>query len=480
MPYRFEYSGSIFDEFIPNYSNSSPDSSGFEASKIKRDKFELDKDGFIKSGFYKGCKPIDEKISSGDFVAFVGYKSCGVCFQNRRGSILFMDLELDDIITRHCSEAVKIIPSKDILNNFIENLNKIIENRDGYLYNSYMEYIEDFLKTNKYLKDNILPRLSLPVCSVCGEKHLRTFVYDNKNYCRDCFNELFTYCSRCNQMFPRDVGDECTDGGILCPRCAKRDFVLPYHHYYPQVKFFGNNKNNTVPFMGVEIEVDEGGQSDSSVREVVKIMNKDNNIFMYCSRDGSLENGFEMITQPATIEYHYSIKDLYKSTFDRLLELEYLSHDTSTCGLHVHFNRSFYADNESVYINNLLYLVDKFWDDIVKFSRRNNRRLDRYAKKVPYSEAKDYIRCSNKLRNHSDHYYSINISNLNTIEFRMFKGTLNIDTFFATLQFVYNCILCAKQKTLEEIELMKFEDLITGRVCKKYWNRRKGITNTEE
>jgi hypothetical protein len=62
----------------------------------------------------------------------------------------------------------------------------------------------------------------------------------------------------------------------------------------------------------------------------------------------------------------------------------------------------------------------------------------------------------------------------------MFRGTLNINTFIATLQFVNNCIIAAKIHTAEEIQSMTFDELITGRICKSYWKTRKDRTSTEE
>lgn len=442
--------------------------------------FNIDENNVIQDGFYKGCKIILGRYPKvGDFVAINGMEYTGFVVKSRPSTCIVIDLDDDNIMELLNLETPVVIPSEEYMNILLSSLNEYVNPiRNRYV--CYLEYLEDVIKSIDSLKDSILPKLNIPVCSKCGKKSFRPFVYEGKCYCSQCFDEVFTYCSRCNEMVLRDSIEVCTDGNYLCPKCSKREFILPYHHYYPEVKFFGNNKKNTVPFMGIELEVDEGGYKDSSVREVVRIMNKDNNIFMYCSRDGSLEEGFEMITQPATLEYHYSIRDLYKSVFDRLLELEYLSHDTGTCGLHIHFNRNFYEGNEEKYISNLLYLVDKFWDEMVVFSRRNSRRLNRFAKKVDFDSIGGYIVDSNRKNRHSDHYYSINISNENTIEFRMFKGTLNIDTFFATLQFVYNCILCSKEKTVEEISKMSFEELITGRLCKKYWNRRKVLKNTEE
>lgn len=165
--------------------------------------------------------------------------------------------------------------------------------------------------------------------------------------------------------------------------------------------------------------------------------------------------------------------------FDTLIKDGYVSHDSTTCGLHVHFNRNFYADDEELYITRLLYIIDKFWDDVVRISRRNQRRMERYTRKIDMT-ANDYIRRTNKSGDHDYHYYAVNLINQNTIEFRMFRGTLKIETFMATLQFVNNCIIAAKTKSAEEIQHMEFEELITGRTLTSYWKKRKGLSDTEE
>jgi hypothetical protein len=60
-------------------------------------------------------------------------------------------------------------------------------------------------------------------------------------------------------------------------------------------------------FLGAEIEVDNGDDRYYCAETVVSTMND----FLYCESDGSLDDGFEMITQPATLNYHKSIYDNY-------------------------------------------------------------------------------------------------------------------------------------------------------------------------
>lgn len=299
----------------------------------------------------------------------------------------------------------------------------------------------------------------------------------------DCFNNIFATCDHCGDTVKKEDAEFVKrdsvrgNNSFLCKKCVKRDFVLPYHYNYPDVKFFGDSKNNSVPYLGIELEVDEGGESDSNVRKIFRYT-KNEDLFFYCSHDGSIHDGFEIITQPATLEYHLQYD--YNNLFRILRRMGYLSHDTSTCGLHIHFNKSFFGDNEKRYTTRLIYIINRFWEEIQTFSRRNERAMKRYSKKIELHEVRNFYKDKNNNSSHENHYYAINISNEATIEFRMFKGTLNLDTFINTLQFVHNCIMCARNSDIKEIENMSFKDLLTTDSMINYFNRRNGIEGTEE
>lgn len=283
-------------------------------------------------------------------------------------------------------------------------------------------------------------------------------------------------CERCgvsSVVNPADISKIYPEDLNLCECCRKREYVAPYHRYRPHLEFFGAENNEDGLFFGVEVEVDSGGESDSNARSVMRIMN-DEKMFITCSHDGSLRDGFEIVTQPATLEYHKSIMDKYKSAFKHLVSLGYRSHDTSTAGIHVHFSRSFYEDNEEDNIAKLLYLVEKFWDDIVVFSRRDYRTLERYAKKTNTSsvdDALDFIDAWNKNDDHDGHYYAVNISNPDTIELRFYRGTLNGLTFEAILEFTDSLVRTAKELSVNELQALTFDEMLTP-LCKKYYDSR--------
>ena len=58
-------------------------------------------------------------------------------------------------------------------------------------------------------------------------------------------------------------------------------------------------------------------------------------------------------------------------------------------------------------------------------------------------------------------YVAVNIENYNTIEFRLFRGTLRYKTFIATLQLVDEICYCAINMTDKEIEDMSWLDFVS-------------------
>lgn len=244
--------------------------------------------------------------------------------------------------------------------------------------------------------------------------------------------------------------------------------IESYHYHHDDEPLFFGEYNGKSPYLGVELEVDrkdcmEHFAEEKCCREVISKFPEG---FLYMEEDGSLEYGFENITSPATFEYHVSLAENYREAFNTLVKNKYISHNTKTCGLHVHFNRDFYEENEELYLTRLLYLVEKFWDNMVIFSRRNIRRIQSWAKK--YECSPEEVINDMKHKN-LDRYYAVNLTNDNTIELRMFRGTLNIETFMATLEFCNTIILVAKEKTVEDIQRMNWEDLLKTEVTKKYW-----------
>lgn len=257
-----------------------------------------------------------------------------------------------------------------------------------------------------------------------------------------------------------------------------KPIIYRYHSINrPSVYFNGGEDDGCNLFLGIELEFDTrskyAGLRDNKL-DLIRGSNIifDNSSFVYYMNDGSLYNGLEMITQPATYEYHSSIIDKYKELFDMISGHGFKSQSYQSCGLHIHFNRSYFNDgNEDLYTVNLLYLVEKFWRDLVLFSRRDYPRLQRWADK--YKDKPDEVVKRYKERHlyGTSRYRAVNLCNRDTIEFRIYRGTLDISDFMATLELTKNLIIAAKTKTVQELQDMKFSELITSRNLLRYNNK---------
>lgn len=430
-----------------------------------------------KESIAYGCIVPNRPVIEGDFVAIKDnvrqYNDAVVVLEVAKSYLVIYRFANNDIKTVRPQPFFPYVPNDEVKN-------KTIGYANDYILSDSNEALQNAMDCLKNTYPDVVNSISIPTCSCCGKRIVRPRFFHDKVYCRECYNSLFINCSRCGESELRENAVETREGNYLCKECGKYHYITAYHRYYPKVNFFGNNHKDTVPYLGFELEVDEGGESDTNCTKFMKDINKPDKLFAYCSHDGSLNDGFEIITHPATMEYHNSIKDVYAKAFANLKKNGYMSHDTTTCGFHVHFNRSYYGADEQKCIRKLLFMTEKFWNELVLFARRPEQRMERYAKKIEPMEITEYMRRANKSGSHEWHYYSVNLSNNDTIEFRMFRGSLNVNTVLATLQLVNNMVIASKEKTPEEIGNMKFEDLLTTRIQKAYWKRHSALPDTEE
>lgn len=102
----------------------------------------------------------------------------------------------------------------------------------------------------------------------------------------------------------------------------------------------------------------------------------------------------------------------------------------------------------------ILAIVDNLWDALVIFSRRKESQLHRWANKpdAGITAHDNAATGKDKADKHKGkgRYQAINLSNRNTIEFRLFRGSLVLQTIRATLQCVDLICEYATDHTLAE------------------------------
>ena len=304
------------------------------------------------------------------------------------------------------------------------------------------------------------------LCSHCGE---RIWSVDNQGtlsmpLCQECYDEHYTSCVECGRIIHReDAYYQDGEDEPFCYRCYEsnrgHDYIEDYY-YKPEPIFYGSGKR----FFGVELEVDCGGECDDNASAVMHIGNGNGLEHIYCKHDGSLSEGFEIVTHPMTLDYHLNEMP-WRGVLTRLKTLSYLSHQAGTCGLHIHVNRTSlgetFEDQEET-IARILFFFEKHWEELLKFSRRTNHQLERWAARYGYKDKPKEILNHAKCGGNNGRYSCVNLENCSTIEFRMFRGTLKLNTIIATLQLVNRICDVAFYMTDEEIKSMSWTTFVSG------------------
>ena len=272
--------------------------------------------------------------------------------------------------------------------------------------------------------------------------------------CADCgysydSSQTGTYCEQCDESLCGE--DDCAERHV--DRCPYRDTDgIHNYSYVPQVfNFLGHGPR----YMGVELEIDGAGENGEHAREILNFSDEEQ--LFYIKSDGSLESGLEIVTHPATLAYHMDAMPWEEIT-NTARALGYRSHQAGTCGLHVHVSRAALGRTfkaQELTISRLLILIWRHWAELWKFSRR---RSDNWCRQQ-YHEDK-VSRYGLDDAKQQGRYTALNLTNQHTVEFRLFRGTLNMTTLRATLQLVDVLLDVAKTRSIAWIARSSWLDII--------------------
>ena len=305
-------------------------------------------------------------------------------------------------------------------------------------------------------------------CRCCGQTiHPRDNAgTEDLPLCLTCLEDRYTACARCGALIPNHQacylpsGDD--EDEPYCPDCYLTVAgQKPIHDYYyrPSPCFWGDG-----PFyFGVELEIDEAGEDSDNARRLLAIANQ-GQPRLYCKHDGSLDDGFEIVTHPMSLDYH-----LHQMPWAPLcraaVEMGYRSHQSGSCGLHIHVSRNAFGQTEQdqdAAIARVLYFFEKNWVELLKFSRRTQRQMDRWAARYGYRDQPMEILEHAKKGVHAGRYTCVNLTNPDTVEFRIFRGTLKTNTIFAALQLVDRVCDAACFLSDEELKALSWTSFAAG------------------
>ena len=322
-----------------------------------------------------------------------------------------------------------------------EDTKEVIRKEDAY-------YNEE----DKYYKTKPVEKL----CPCCGHN----FIEEGHTYMKNTVN--ITICNNCNQELDERLEyEEQHCNGIV-------GIISSYHKHNTKQHMYGLLKDQSdtdFKGFGFELEVDKSivnGQYKSLYNNIVAHAIIDNTGLekdeVYFETDGSLDNGFEIISQPHTIDAFYEKTECWKKMLDILSDATFKSHNAYTCGLHIHVSKTWFGSTErqqNFNIGKIYKFFDTYWTDLYKASRRDTDST------YYCSKNRTNIKCREENRRHKaeshawqaqakydhdtrhdgdSHHRALNNSNYSTFEIRLGRGTLNKASFFAWIDLVLTIV----------------------------------------
>ncbi len=283
-------------------------------------------------------------------------------------------------------------------------------------------------------------------CDNCDESFLGSWniTMSGEHICNSCREAHYVTCTGCGGLVSED--DYLVDawGEIFCEDCyvdpeSESDTTSQAiwdYGYKPSPRFHGSGEK----FIGFELEVStvhhEHGPLDlpSIAGELQEEMIVDGSPLVYCKEDCSLMYGFEIVSHPMTYEWMKDNADVFEPLWKIPWETELRSGNTHCCGFHVHVSRKALPPNTLYPMLRFLFNHKNNVQTIAQ--RRNNTWAVWETARDSIMDDLDDVLREKAYRKCWGGRTAINTSNSDTIEFRIFKGTLREDRFWKNIEFV--------------------------------------------
>jgi len=221
-------------------------------------------------------------------------------------------------------------------------------------------------------------------------------------------------CSSCGN---ESVTELMIDG--VCHHCLDATFKI--HNYSTRVesmlKFKATRVRPNTVYLGCELEYETNNRNRAQLA-VGKLMHG----HALMKSDGSIRNGFEIVTCPATLDIHL---DIFKKFYDNIppdLKTE------KNVGMHVHISRKPLSQLTLGKMTEFLNRLDN-----KQFIHHIAGRIDNQYARISGDRTVTYAW---RNKNGGDRYNALNLNNSNTVEVRLFATPMNYKEFAMRLQFV--------------------------------------------
>ena len=420
----------------------------------------------------KLCTICGTEIPEGEDFIVDGQVFCHDCFNDA-----FVECNCcGEIVPR--DEVTQVASGEHVCSDCLETEYTMCECCDEYVPNDEIIVVNRGTRNEKYVCESCVEYHDDTYfrCSDCGDYYTTRYLAmnDGDTYICDGCSDYWYVCSDCGAVIHVDDSyrlddDDCE---VYCESCYSRASRRHGIHDYgfKPLPIFGttDSRDGRTSYdgddltFGVELECDKGDYPYDAAREIAALTDR-----VYCKHDGSLDNGYEVVTHPGTLAWHMNVFP-WRDICDISKAHGFLSHDARTCGLHIHIGRGQLggcATDRTHTIANMLVLMNTLWPEFMQFSRRNgddhwchrNTGLDRLR---PGMTEDDAARSMYIASREQGRYVAVNVQNNGTVELRFNRGTLKLSTIFASLQLASNYTLFAKEHSMNECLEAKWDDIV--------------------
>ena len=224
------------------------------------------------------------------------------------------------------------------------------------------------------------------------------------------------------------------------------------YSYRPAMKFHKlSNENENAPFFGIELEVERKNSNGLKHKYMAGMIEHEH---WYFKTDGSLTDGFEIVTHPMTFNYIQQSEKEFTNSLKLLVENGYNSYDANTCGMHIHISK---ANFTTWHLYRFLKFFVENKEFIIAISQRKMEKLKKWAN-IEDDNDTSLIYKAKKKDGNNQRYVAINLQNKTTLEIRIFRGTLNINSFMKNIEFAHSLFMYTKEN--KDISLDGFKGYI--------------------
>jgi len=222
----------------------------------------------------------------------------------------------------------------------------------------------------------------------------------------------------------------------VCHNCLDRSFKI--HNYTTRVeqllRFKATRVRPNTVYLGCELEYETNNRNRAQL-SVGKLMHG----HALMKSDGSIHNGFEIVTCPATLDIHL---DIFKKFYDNMPPDLKVANNV---GMHVHISRK---PLSQLTIGKLIEFLNRL--DNKDFIHHIAGRIDNSYARMESDRTITFLR---KHRHGGNRYNALNLLNEKTIEVRLFATPMNYKEFASRLQFVQALVdYCSPAQSNESLK----------------------------